>query len=143
MDELIAKHLADKRARKEATKKTKVRSKYGTTTYPAAPVAGDKRQRHQSADGAKRRKATDGPSAEQDTTKYRKPRKVPGQASDKKSNTSSVRKRQVKDSCPPKRPTLSLVCSDVGIDEDYEKSPLRKNVEWLGGKHSWNQYAYA
>ena len=85
MDELIAKHLADKRERK-ATKTTKVRSKYGTTTYPAASVVGVKRQKPQSADGAKRRKTqfADGPPAEMDTTRYRKPRKVPGQTAEEK-----------------------------------------------------------
>ena len=86
MDEIVAKHLADKQARKDA-KTTKVRSKYGTTTYPAAPVAGDKRTKPQfSTDQTKpkRRKTVVGPPAEQDTTKYRKPRKVPGKTADKK-----------------------------------------------------------
>ena len=50
LDAMIAKHIAEKQARKaarDAAKTTKVRSKYGTTTYPAAPETGDKRTKPQ------------------------------------------------------------------------------------------------
>ena len=89
LDEMIAKHIAEKQARKaarDAAKTTKVRSKYGTTTYPAAaPVNGDKRTKPQfSTDQSRPKKTKTAPPAEQDTTQYRKPRKVPGQTSDEK-----------------------------------------------------------
>jgi hypothetical protein len=88
LDEMVATHIAEKQARKAAraaAKTTKVRSKYGTTTYPAAPVTGDKRTKPQfSTDQSRPKKAKNAPPAEQDTTQYRKPRKVPGQTSDEK-----------------------------------------------------------
>ena len=88
LDEMIAKHIAEKQAKKaarDAAKTTKVRSKYGTTTYPAAPVTGDKRTKPQfSTDQSRPKKTKTAPPAEQDTTQYRKPRKVPGQTSDEK-----------------------------------------------------------
>ena len=88
LDEMIAKHIAEKQARKaarDAAKTTKVRSKYGTTTYPAAPETGDKRTKPQfSTDQSRPKKTKTAPPAEQDTTQYRKPRKVPGRTSDEK-----------------------------------------------------------
>ena len=88
LDEMIAKHIAEKQARKaarDAAKTTKVRSKYGTTTYPAEPETGDKRTKPQfSTDQSRPKKTKTAPPAEQDTTQYRKPRKVPGRTSDEK-----------------------------------------------------------
>jgi hypothetical protein len=92
LDAMIAKHIAEKQARKaarDAAKTTKVRSKYGTTTYPAAPVTGDKRTNPRTIfttdqSRPKRQKTKTAPAAEQDTTQYIKPRKVPGQTSDEK-----------------------------------------------------------
>jgi hypothetical protein len=92
LDAMIAKHIAEKQARKaarDAAKTTKVRSKYGTTTYPATPVTGDKRTNPRTIfttdqSRPKRQKTKTAPAAEQDTTQYIKPRKVPGQTSDEK-----------------------------------------------------------
>ena len=88
LDEMNAKHIAEKQAWKaarDAAKTTKVRSKYGTTTYPAAPETGDKRTKPQfSTDQSRPKKTKTAPPAETDTTQYRKPRKVPGRTSDEK-----------------------------------------------------------